>query len=376
MQPTTRTRHASSIHRGFALTDAAVLLAGIALAGTLALPTLSAWRTDARLAGSRDNLRQLGQAHAAYASANSGFIATFDWEPEIVGNCPFDCEIREREIGCGAAVVQDTTVGTAQLQLAAILRRTTGRCGEAPSSETIAPNLDWVPHRRFGHLVLLDWMGASPTDPVSVSPLDAHQLEFQALTTPETYPGLPGGDADSSYAYFRDERSIKLWPYASSYQMTTYAYSASRPDDSGRLSQWPGSDATFQFGNDGNRFRRQNHQSVRFPSNKSLLFEEFDYSQGLGNQGRYYADPLASVNVLAFDGSARRVATADANPGWDPENFRLMDRTAELRYRSIDTRFFPDDSDRPDPYPGYHKWTRGGLEGIDFGAGEINTSDW
>ena len=27
-------------------------------------------------------------------------------------------------------------------------------------------------------------------------------------------------------------------------------------------------------------------------------------------------------------------------------------------------------------HPGYYKWTRGGLEGIDFGAGEINTSDW
>ena len=35
--------------RGFAFTDAAVLLAAIALAGALALPTLHAWRTDARL---------------------------------------------------------------------------------------------------------------------------------------------------------------------------------------------------------------------------------------------------------------------------------------------------------------------------------------
>ena len=106
------------------------------------------------------------------------------------------------------------------------------------------------------------------------------------------------------------------------------------------------------------------------------MFEEFDYSAGLGNQGRYYADPLASVNILAFDGAARRIATADANPGWDPANFRDMEATPELRYRSIDTRYFPDDSERPDPYPGYYKWTRGGLEGIDFGAGEVNTSEW
>ena len=53
-----------------------------------------------------------------------------------------------------------------------------------------------------------------------------------------------------------------------------------------------------------------------------------------------------------------------------------MEATPELRYSSIDTRYFPEDFGRPDPYPGYYKWTRGGLEGIDFGAGEINTSDW
>ena len=108
---------------------------------------------------------------------------------------------------------------------------------------------------------------------------------------------------------------------------------------------------------------------------KTHYFEEYDFSEGLGVEGRDFRDPLASVNVLAFDGSVRRVATADANPGWDPADFRDMSRSVKSTLRPIDTRYhreYPAEQ----TFAGPHYWTRGVLEGIDFGAGEINTSEW
>jgi len=63
-----------------------------------------------------------------------------------------------------------------------------------------------------------------------------------------------------------------------------------------------------------------------------------------------------------------------ANPGWDPGNICDQTATTSLPYVPIDTRYFPDDSDVEMPQP--YRWTRGGLEGIDVGAGEINTENW
>ena len=362
--------------RGFTLTEAAVLIAGIGLGLALLGPTLGSWRTDARLAGSRDNLRQLGEAHAAYSAANSGFIAGFDWRgrPETGGFDPNPSP--EYDIGCGSRPSANDNLEAAQIQIAAIIRKATGRCRGSTSTGKIIVNRDRVPHYRYGLAPLFDWLGASPTDPIVVSPMDTHQQDFQTIVTTDRYPDLPGGNAETSFGGWQSSTVVSYWTYASSYQTTTYAFSPSRPDQSGSLALAPAGDATQYQVNSVRGIGPQLHQDVRFPANKALLFEEFDYSQGLGNQGRYYADPLASVNVLAFDGSAPRVATADANPGWDPEHFTDMERAAELRYHSIDTRYFPDDSERPDAYGGYYKWTRGGLEGIDFGAGEINTSDW
>ena len=356
--------------RGFSLIEAAVLVAGVGLLAMLVLPSLGVLRTEARLAGSRDNLRQLGEAHAAYSDANSGFIAGYDWvgfESSGFGGPPPP----EYDLGGGVTRQALDNREASELQLAAILRKATGRIGV---ENNVSLDDNHPPYRRYWHMPLIDFMGGSVTDPMVVSPLDAHQQDFQKLTQISEYPELPGGTPFSPGTW-QSHQTVLKWAYASSYHMTAYAYSPSRPLDNS-LALWPFEDATQFSRIRTQQLERQLRSSVSFPSNKALLFEEFDYSHGLGNQGRYYADPLASVNVLAFDGSAQRIATADANPGWDPRNYTDMNKTVEQRYRSIDTRFFPDDSDRPEPYAGFYEWTRGGLEGIDFGAGEINTSDW
>jgi hypothetical protein len=53
----------------------------------------------------------------------------------------------------------------------------------------------------------------------------------------------------------------------------------------------------------------------------------------------------------------------------------MSELTVEIPLQPIDTRYhreYPAEQ----TFAGPHYWTRGGLEGIDFGAGEINTSEW
>ncbi len=348
----------------------------VAVAGTLAMlawPVLDAWRTEARLAGSRDNLATLGKANAAHGAANDGMISGYDWGPEDgassgpFGDLTFD-------MGNGAMATAQSRLEIAQFQQAAILRRHTGRYED--SDDRLWFNTGRVPHRRYSHLPMLDWFGGSMTDPLAVSPLDLHLQAFQA--EPMSYPILPGGNPDTaSDVGWTPRQVLNRWPFASSYQTTTYAWSPSRPTEdftNGRMPIEPGGDGTLFRINEFDSFGVQDSADVSFPALKAHMFEEFDYTEGLGVNGRFYADPAASVNVLFFDGSARLVATEDTNPGWDPGNICDQTATTSLPYEPIDTRYFPEYSDAELPQP--YRWTRGGLEGIDVGAGEINTENW
>ncbi len=367
------------ISRAFTLIELVIVIALFAMVVAIVLPTTGVMRTEARLAGSRDNLRQIGKAAAQYSAASDDLIAGFSWHVDIGDVGPNGFPGKEFDVGGGTAIALDN-LEAAQLQQAAIIRKATGRLSHT-GVEWIRINDIRVPHRRFSLLPLIDWLGGTLPDPIMISPLDVAHQSFQQ--NPYDLDALPGVDpqyvkADLSWGV---SWVVKLWPYASSYQTTVYAFSESRPDQYGDLPIVPTSDATTFAIFDISAFNQQKLTNVAYPSLKAFQFEEFDYSHGLGNEGLYYTDPAANINVLFFDGSARRVATGDANPGWDPDDPCDMSRAAQLRYRSIDTRYFRDYSDYTDPdgnafMAGYYKWTRGGLYGIDVGGGEVNTSGW
>jgi len=367
--------HNQSITRpAFTLAELLVALAGTALLIVLAAPAISGLRTDARLAGSVDNLRTLGKANAGYADANEGDISGYDWDFEDgVEDCAFGLCTYTFDIGGGETNTASYRLDIAQLQMSALLRRGTGRY---TNPGRIGIDYRKVPHRRYSHLPLLDWFGGSVTDPLAVSPLDIHQQAFQAADILD-YEALPGGDPDAvSLPSWWQPGVINRWPFASSYMTTTYAWSESRPCPStGGLPLEPASNGIELFVIDSDTFSVQPLIHVDFPALKAHMFEEFDYREGLGVNGRFFADPEASVNVLFFDGSARLIPTADTNPGWDPTEPCNQDATTSLAYVPIDTRYFSSayaDTSLPQPY----RWTRGGLEGIDVGADEINTSGW
>ena len=175
-----------SARRGFSCVDAAVLVAGLALASTLAQPMLQTLRTDARLAGSRGNLRQLGKAHASHADASSGLLAGFDWEGSSGPDRP------EYDYACNRVRFPLNNLEAAQYELAAILRKTTGRCGAVPNRLIV--DLGRLPFYRYSHVPLIDWLDGDATSPAFVSPLDLNQQAFQGYTTRADYSLLPGGD--------------------------------------------------------------------------------------------------------------------------------------------------------------------------------------
>ena len=367
---TTRTNHRRSPN-GFTLTEAATGAAGLALLAALALPAFEAVRTDARLAGSVSNLATLGKANASYADLNEGRISGYDWDFDDGEHSGGPFPVYEFDLGGNAIINANDRLEIAMVQQAAILRRATGRFA---SPARILVNFNRLPQRFYNHLPMLDWFAGSVTEPIAVSPLDMNQQTFQS--NPRNYELLPGGNpAFAVGSSWSSEQVVNRWPFASSYQSTTYAWSPSRPVRTDcRLAVAQAGDGSLVQINDANAITPQPMADVVFPSQKTHYYERFDYRAGLGVNGRFYAHPDAGVNVLAFDGSARLVETTDANPGWDPQDPENMAESSMYEFDQIDTRYFPDHGN--EVYPGYHRWTRGGLEGIDVGAGEINTSNW
>jgi len=116
---------------------------------------------------------------------------------------------------------------------------------------------------------------------------------------------------------------------------------------------------------------------VAFPAGKVHLFEEFDWGQ---DEPHYFAYPDANCNVLMFDGSAGKRLTQDSNFGWDPGQ-QSEPCGFRSKYVQIAAEFpAPVDGESPEglseqSLPRWYMWTRGGLQGIDYGGGSIAVGD-
>ena len=226
------------------------------------------------------------------------------------------------------------------------MRRVSGR------DDLVVVNSGWYAHLWFSHLPLSDYLSGQPTEEAALCPDDEDLFERTEVPIDSIDPRLVFRLFESSYAVVHTTFSpdmVRSGQTTNSGEPYPLTQSATSADTTLRQPRYLLS-------------RRLNE--VSFTSSKVWMYDHLDRHDDPRNP-RYFADPEAKSTVLMFDGSVGRKATADSNPG-----------------------FQPDDPTSPSPtiisvsqgpgvprleYNGVYRWTRGGLRGIDFGGGEIYT---
>lgn len=358
-------------NKAFTLIELLVVIAIIALLIGILLPAIGKARDTAKNVLSQNRERQLAVGANAYAADNEDLVPSYN-KPTLINGRPYSYDIGGGDI----ARVRDSN-SAAGAQFAEILRRVTGRYeGEYPIN--FSEVRLW--HRRWSHVVLLDYLTTTQPEPIATSPFDKNQIEWAQDPTNygsgSTVPmanGNPGAGYDTEGNW--DNAQVRnRWAFASSYQTVPAAWN---PDGiGGQLTYYPIASTPHLFTRDNPpgggiaspvTLGKRKFNQIAHPAGKVYQFEEFDRFSD--RQGLYFAYPEAQCNLSFFDGSVRRLSTSEANPGWNPNE---PDTTWVQTYVPIDTFPVPKeglgDSTR---YCQRYRWTRYGLQGIDFGGAEI-----
>ncbi len=347
----------------FTLIELLVVIAIIALLIGILLPALGQAQLSAKNVKSQANLRQLNTGAANYASDNADRIFSYTWRAGESYVLPSG-QVRNPTTDQDAAADQNQE----------ILMRVTGRIGGVTK---IRNYRDRLPHRRYSHLVLLDFLSDIQPEPIAASPLDRNLIQWQE--NPVEYgPGSGVPFADGTITGYDDDPNWlppavrQRWPFASTYQMVPAAWNSD--GGPGQRTYAPVAETPHLFrptGTSGNSQQiplgNRKFTHVAHPAGKVMMFEEFD--RFTDRDGLYFAYPQAKCNLAFFDGSVRNESTSAANPGWSPE---FPDMNWKQAYVPIDTFPLPRSGlGETAEYCQRYRWTRMGLRGIDYGGKDI-----
>jgi len=337
---------------GFSLVECAVLMLLLGLFVSVAMPMMGASRHRMRGLTSAEKLMVIGQGGAMYAQDNAGRVFNYSWRAGETYVLPTG-QVRNP--------ADDQEAGAYQNQ--EILMRLTGRVsGEFKISNFSAR----LPHRRYGHLVLLDYLGQATNTEAYIDPSDGKQLVW--TSRPLVYGpgssvpyanGIPGDgfDQDGNWA---TTPVRQRWAFASSYQSVPSAWQQDHPAQ--RYIPVESTPHLFAggFGIDLHTGRR--FTQVLHPSNKVWMHEEFDRDR---NQALYFGYDDAKTDKLMFDGSVNNWASGIAAPSVVPEHgiFHWRQKYVPLDRFPLPVGGLGDETLISQRF----RWTYGGLSGINYG---------
>lgn len=322
---------------GFSLIELLVVIAIIALLVSLLVPALASARRTARTAACMSNQHQYAVALTGYALDYKDAVGTYSWKPGATPSQWPELRIPLPVTGANRSLASCS-------QVIDIIRRRTGDV----SMSLDASMSRYMPHQRYSHLVLLDYLNETLPSPTMICPEDAFRREMQRD------PGKPI-EGEREYPVF--------YPYSAGYIYTASAYSQDTSKNGGTVVP-----ATYHtivdFGSQplGGRTLAE----VAFPSAKVFMFDEYD--RHVSKKPLFYAYPQAAQPLLYFDASVRSLRTRDANLGWNPD---IPSQTTFF--------YYPDSLRDPptlsgnayEPVHVYYQWTRNGLRGIDTNGREV-----
>jgi prepilin-type N-terminal cleavage/methylation domain-containing protein len=342
--------------KGFTLIELLVVIAIIALLISILLPALGKARCASRMSICLSNLRQMSIATQSYAADYQDRIFSFTWQPgSYNGIDPAADPDAAGLIPCPAGAPIQASAN----QAVYIMRKRGDRTG----STIIPPIMTWIPNVLYSHLVLQDYLAARIPEKMVVCPEDVWRNRWQ------DWHAFEDG-AFEPYQPPHTDPLNKRWPYSSSYQPPPCTYDHSPV---GQRIQQVGNQY-FQYTIPGGALiGNRKIADVASPSSKVLLMDEVDRHCGL--KPLYYSNQNARNTLAFFDGSASTKKTADANQGMKPNQPNDLTPTQMIYdpYGQTPSQLWmpPPSNAVAEIVLGFYRYTRGGLQGVDFGGTEV-----
>ncbi|MBX9737574.1 MAG: type II secretion system GspH family protein [Phycisphaerales bacterium] len=280
---------APSARRALTLIELLVVIAIIALLVGILLPSLNKARKQAKVAICLTNQRQMLLAAFNYSTDFKDRFPGFTWTAGTV------TPATNRPPGTPPLI----PTNIADLEAAGIQAQDIMRRFSKPQNLVVARFPTWIPHIRYSHLPLVEYLASRLPEPMLACPEHFDLKRQQELTQ-------------------LGRVTAEFYPYSSTYNFVPAFYTPDRFTASGGLLRQGASHLSFQYfqGAPSSRYAlgKRRVSDVRYPSRKVWLYDEFD--RHFARRPAYYTHRDSKPTVGMMDGSVRIVATqADVNLG-------------------------------------------------------------